>query len=126
MLTHRALRGCGADSGVGEQDRNQDQLGEDQYRYADAGGEGKIADDRDVDDHQHGEAHHVGEQGGQTGHEQTTEGVARSDVLVGTPADVLHDAVHLLRAMGQTDGEYQEGHQDGIGVQFIAGQVHET
>ncbi|MCY1355369.1 hypothetical protein D9M69_417890 [compost metagenome] len=39
---------------------------------------------------------------------------------MGAQGDVLHDAVHLLRRVGHTDGEDQERHQDRIGVQGIA------
>ena len=41
-------------------------------------------------------------------------------------ADVLHDAVHLLRAMGDADGEDEEGHQYRVGVEHETQQAHQT
>ncbi|MNN50920.1 hypothetical protein D3C81_1655300 [compost metagenome] len=55
-----------ADPDVGECYRNQQQLGENQHRHTNAGGQRQITDHGDVDDHQHGEANDVGQQGSQT------------------------------------------------------------
>ena len=120
----RRLR-CGrrrADAGVGEQHRQQQQVGEDQHGDADARGERQLADHRDVDDHQHAEAHGVGEQRGQPGEEQAAERVARGDQPVRAAADVLHDAVHLLRAVRHADREHEERHQDRERVELEAQQ----
>ncbi|MNZ27874.1 hypothetical protein D3C78_450960 [compost metagenome] len=45
---------------------------------------------------------------------------------MGATADVLHDAVHLLRAMADADGEHQERYQHGERVERIAEQHHQA
>ena len=88
--------------------------------------EREVADHRNVDDHQHGEAHRVREQRGQPGQEQPPERVARGDELDRASADVLHDAVHLLRAVRHADREHQERHEDREGVELEAEERHEA
>ena len=83
-------------------------------------------DHRDVDHHQHGEADRVGEQRRQAGEEQAAERVARGDQLVRAAADVLHDAVHLLRAVRYADREHEERHQDRERIELEAEQRHEA
>ena len=109
-----------ADAGIGQQDRQQDQVGEDQHRDAEAGGQCQILDDRDVDHHQHGETDGIGEQRRHAGEEQAAEGVAGSDQPVRAAADVLHDAVHLLRPVRDADGKDQEGDEDRERVELEA------
>ncbi|MCY1274621.1 hypothetical protein D9M69_326720 [compost metagenome] len=41
---------------------------------------------------------------------------------MGAATNVLHDAVHFLRTVAHADGEHQERHQDGVGVQVVAKQ----
>ncbi|MNZ45171.1 hypothetical protein D3C78_628150 [compost metagenome] len=114
-----AFGGRFRDTGVGQRHRHHQQGGEDQHADTDAGGDRQVLDDRDVDQHQHGEADHVRQQRGNPGEEQAAEGVARGHQLVGATADVLHDAVHLLRGMGYADGEHQERYEDGVRVQRV-------
>ncbi|VVP60459.1 hypothetical protein PS900_06194 [Pseudomonas fluorescens] len=114
------LGGFRADTDVGQRHRHQQQRGEDQYRDTDAGGDRQVLDHRDVDQHQHGKAHGIGQQRGDAGNEQTAEGVARSDQLMGATGDVLHDAVHLLRGVGHTDGEDQKRHQHRVRIDGVA------
>ncbi|MNZ87056.1 hypothetical protein D3C78_1059030 [compost metagenome] len=109
-----------ADASVGQQDRQQYQVGQDQYHDTDGRGNRQVLDYRDIDDHQHRKTHCVGDQRHYPCEEQAAKGETRRDQLVGTTPDVLHDAVHLLRAMAKANGEHQKGHQDRIGVQLIA------
>ncbi|MNZ54645.1 hypothetical protein D3C78_725520 [compost metagenome] len=110
----------GADADIGQRHGHQQQRGEDQYRHANARGNGQVLDHRDVDQHQHGETDGVGQQRGDTGNEQAAEGVARRDQLVGAAGDVLHDAVHLLRGVGHADGEDQKRHQHRVRIDGVA------
>ncbi|MNF75202.1 hypothetical protein D3C84_572600 [compost metagenome] len=126
LATQAARGGLAADAEVGQQHRQQHQVGEDQYRHADAGGDRQVLDHRDVDHHQHGESDGIGQQRGEPGEEQAAEGVARGDQLVGAAPDILHDAVHLLRAMGHADGEHQERHQDRERIEVVAQQRHQA
>ena len=118
--------GCVAHADVAEQHRQQDQVGEDQDGDAQAGGERQVLDDVDVDHHQHREADRVGEQRGEAGEEQAAEGVAGGDQAVRAAADVLHDPVHLLRAVAHADGEDEERHQDRIGIELEAEGRHQA
>ncbi|MDT4810965.1 hypothetical protein FQZ97_438890 [compost metagenome] len=110
------LGGARANADIGEQHRQQDQVGEDEDRHADAGDDREVLDHLDLDDHQHGEAHRIAQQRGEAGEEQPAEGEARGHHAVHTATDVLHDAVHLLCAVAHADGEHQERHQHRIGV----------
>ncbi|MNS81506.1 hypothetical protein D3C72_1152200 [compost metagenome] len=115
-----ALGGFGANADIGQCHRHQQQRSEDQHRDADAGGDRQVLDHRDVDQHQHRKTHGIGEQCGDTGDEQTAEGVARGDQFVGATGDVLHDPVHLLRRVGHADGEDQKRYQHRIRVDGVA------
>ncbi|MNI21113.1 hypothetical protein D3C73_746180 [compost metagenome] len=126
ILGNGNSRGFFTDAQVRQRDGNQQELGENQHGHADAGGQGQVADHRDINDHQYRKAHDVGQQRGQPGEEQAAEGVARRHVLVGAAANVLQDAVHLLGAMGNTDGENQERHQDRVRVQVVTKYLHQT
>ncbi|MNJ30992.1 hypothetical protein D3C77_256110 [compost metagenome] len=120
MFGAQAARcGLGTDAGIGEHHRQQDQVGEHQQGDADRGGDGQVLDHRDVDQHQHPEAHGVGDQRSDPGEEQAAEGVPRSHQLMGAAGHVLHDAVHLLRAMGHADGEHQKRHEDRVRVELV-------
>ncbi|MNQ04733.1 hypothetical protein D3C85_174520 [compost metagenome] len=125
VLLDGDARGLLAHTDIGQRDRNQQQFGEDQHGHADAGGDGQVADHRNIDDHQHGEPDYIAQQCGEPGEEQAAKGVARRDVLVGAAADVLEDAIHLLRAMGNPDGEDQKRYQNRIRVQLVAEQLHQ-
>jgi hypothetical protein len=115
-----ARRGGGTDARVRQQHRQQEQVGDDQHADAEARGDREVADHRDVDDHQHREADRVGDQRGQAGEEQPAERVARGDQPVRAAADVLHDAVHLLRAVRHADREHEERHEDRVWVELEA------
>ena len=115
----RTLGRLAPDTDVGQRHRHQQQRGEDQHRDADAGGDRQVLDHRNIDQHQHGKAHRVGQQRGDAGDEQAAEGVARGNQLVGATGDVLHDAVHLLRRVGHTDGEDQERHQHRVRIDGV-------
>ncbi|MCY1428149.1 hypothetical protein D9M71_440220 [compost metagenome] len=57
----QAARGrLAAHTAIGQQHRQQHQVGEDQHRHTDTGGNGQILDDRDIDQHQHRKAHGIG------------------------------------------------------------------
>ena len=66
-------------------------------------------DHLDVDHHQDGEADGIGQQRGQPRQEQAAERVARGDQFVRAAPDVLHDAVHLLRAVGMPMAKMRNG-----------------
>jgi hypothetical protein len=51
---------------------------------------------------------------------QSKEGQARRNQAVHATADVLHDAIHLLRAMAHADGKHQKGHQHRVRVECVA------
>ncbi|MCY1208694.1 hypothetical protein D9M72_203280 [compost metagenome] len=122
LMPQAAGSGALADADIGQQHRQQQQVGEDQHRHANTGGDRQILDDRDIDQHEHGETHGIGQERGEPGEEQAAKGVACGHQLMGAAPHVLHDAVHLLRAVGHADGEHQEGHQDGERVQRVARQ----
>ncbi|MCY1519389.1 hypothetical protein D9M68_541390 [compost metagenome] len=44
---------------------------------------------------------------------------------MGATPDILHDAVHLLRAVGHANGEDQERHEDREGIEVITEQRHQ-
>ncbi|VVN11866.1 hypothetical protein PS645_03833 [Pseudomonas fluorescens] len=111
---------------IGEQHRQQNQIGENQHRDADTGNHGQILNDLDLDQHQHGEPDGVAQQGGQPGQKQAPEGEARGYDPVHAPADVLHDAVHFLRAVAHANGEHQKRHQHRIRVQLVVKQRQQT
>ncbi|MNZ69621.1 hypothetical protein D3C78_879280 [compost metagenome] len=113
-------RTSGADADIGKQHRQQDQVGEDQHRHAEAGDDGKVLDHLDTDDHQHRKTHCITQQRSEPGQEQPAEGEARRHQAVHAAADVLHDAVHLLCAMAHADGEHQKRHQHRVRVQFVS------
>ena len=120
LLLQAALGRLGADAHVGQQHRQQHEVGEHQHRHADAGVGRQLLDDADVDQRQHGKTHRVAQQRRQAGHEQAPEGVPRRHQLVCAAAHVLQDAVHLLRAMAHADGKHQEGHEHGVRVERVA------
>jgi hypothetical protein len=126
-LSARKVRAAAAaaDADVAQQHRQQDQVREDQHRDAQAGGQRQVLDDRDVDHHQHREAHRVGEECGHAGQEQAPEREARRHQPVCAGRDVLHDAVHLLRTVADADGEHEERHQDRIRVELEAEARHQ-
>ncbi len=78
-----------------------------------------------VDRREHREADHVGHQRREARHEEAPERVARGHEALGAATDVLHDAVHLLGAMGDADGEHQERHEDRIRVEVEAQERHD-
>ncbi|MNO73618.1 hypothetical protein D3C76_645900 [compost metagenome] len=78
--------------------------------------------DLDLDQHQHGKTHGIAQQRRQPGEEQAAEGEARRHHPVHASADVLHDAVHFLRAMAHADGKHQERYQHRIRVQLVVQQ----
>ena len=117
---HGVLRTLLAHPGIGQGDGHQDQVGEDKHQHADTGGDGKVLDYLDLDDHQYCETDTVREQRGDTRQEQAAESIARRHIGHGTAADILDDTVQFLGAVTHPDGKHQEGHQDGKGIQFIA------
>ena len=125
VLGEGAARRSLAHADVGQGHRDQHELGEDQHRDPDAGGQGQIANNRDIDDHQHGEADNVRQKRRQARHEEAPEGVARGNVFVRPTAHVLQDAVHLLGTVREPNRENQEWDQDRVGVQLVAQQVHQ-
>lgn len=114
------LGSLAANTNIRQRHRHQQQRGEDKHRHADAGGDRQVLDHRDVDQHQHGKAHRIRQQRSHPGHEQAAEGIARCHLAVSATADVLKDAVHLLRRVGYADGKDQEWHQDRIRIDGVA------
>ncbi|MCY1380599.1 hypothetical protein D9M69_684360 [compost metagenome] len=57
--TQAVLGRASADTGVREQNRQQDQIGEDQYGNADRRGDGQLTNDLDVDHQQHCETNGI-------------------------------------------------------------------
>ncbi|MNT80789.1 hypothetical protein D3C72_2203040 [compost metagenome] len=104
-------RGTLAHTDIGKRHGDKEQLGENQYQHPQASRHGQVTDHWNINDHQNSKAHHIGDQRCQAGDEQTAKRVARGDIAVRPTADVLHDAVHLLRAMAKADGENQKRHQ---------------
>ncbi|MNS43489.1 hypothetical protein D3C72_758950 [compost metagenome] len=122
FLTQAARRRLGTDTPIRQQHWQQHQVGKDQDRHTNARGDGQVLDHRNVDQHQHRKTHGIGQQCGQSGQEQTTEGVTRGDQLMGAASDVLHDPVHFLRTVGHADGEHQKRHQNRKRVECITEQ----
>ena len=120
VYLERSLGRLAAHPHIGEGYRHQQQRGEDEHRHPYAGGDGEILDDGDVDQHQHGEPHRIGQQRRDPGEEEAAEGIARRYLAVGAAGDVLHDAVHLLGRVGDPDGEDEEGHQHRVRVDGVA------
>ncbi|MND82399.1 hypothetical protein D3C80_742290 [compost metagenome] len=130
MVAHRvllaALDGLLADAHVGDGHRQQDQVGEDDHRHADGRADGQFADHADVDDQQGDEPHGVGEDGDHARQEQLAEGAPRRGQGVVGTTGLQGDAVDLLHAVGDADGEDQEGHQHRIGIETEAHAVHQA
>ncbi|VVQ22773.1 hypothetical protein PS914_06840 [Pseudomonas fluorescens] len=122
----RPLGRLAPDTDIGQRHRHQQQRGKNQHRHANAGGDRQVLDHRNIDQHQHREAHRIGQQRSDPGDEQAAEGIARGNQLVGATGDVLHDAVHFLRRVGHADGEDQERHQHRIRVDGIAQPGHDA
>ncbi|MNQ54087.1 hypothetical protein D3C85_681470 [compost metagenome] len=107
-----------------QQDRQQQQVGKNQHRHTNAGCQGQVLDHGYIDHHQHCEPDSICHQCCRTCEEQPSEGVARRDELMCTSPDVLHDAIHLLHAMGNPDGEDEERNEHRIGVQIKPKRGH--
>ncbi|MCY1521941.1 hypothetical protein D9M68_567800 [compost metagenome] len=60
LTAHAAACRRAADSEIGKHHRHHDQLREDQYADTNAGGDRQVADHRDIDHHQDGEAKDIG------------------------------------------------------------------
>ena len=115
-----ALQGClalpGMKPDVGEQHRQKAQVGEDDGGDAEAGGDGDFLDHRHLDERDGHEAHGVGSKRHGAGQQQAAQAVARGRQRLGTRNCFgAHRADHL-HAVADPDGEHQEGHEDGDGV----------
>eukprot|EP01136_Pigoraptor_vietnamica_P003172 Opistho-1_new@32051 len=121
-----ALRGRSAHACVGQQHRQQHEVGEHQHADAEAGRDREVLDHRDADHHQHRKTHRVGQQRRESGQEQAAKGQARRDQLPCATADVLHDPVHLLCAMAHADREDEERHEDRVRIQGEAEQRQQS
>ncbi|MNO92124.1 hypothetical protein D3C76_836880 [compost metagenome] len=82
--------------------------------------------DLDLDQHQHRKTHGITQQRREAGEEQPAESESRRHHPVHAPADVLHDAVHFLRAVAHADGKHQERHQHRVRVQLVVQQGQQT
>ncbi|MCY1514751.1 hypothetical protein D9M68_493030 [compost metagenome] len=121
-----ALDGFLADAYVGDGDRQQDQVGEDDHRHTDGRADGQLADHADVNDQQGDEAHGVRQDRDHAGQEQLAEGPpGRRQGVVGITG-LQGDTVDLLYAVGNTDGEDQERHQHRVRVETEADGVHQA
>jgi len=103
--------------------RQHDQVGDDLVGDADRRGDAQLADHRDRDQGQRGEADEGGHQRHGAGDEQAAETAPRRRGGVVAGADLLGDVVDLLHAVGDADGEHQEGHQHGKRVEAVAEQL---
>ena len=119
---HRLL----ADADVGDRHGQQDQVGEDDHRHADRGADGQLADHPDVDHQQGDEADGVGEDRDHPRQEQLAEGQPRRHQRIVGAAGLQGDAIDLLHAVGNTDGEDQERHQHRIGIEAETDQVEQA
>ncbi|MNO92740.1 hypothetical protein D3C76_843220 [compost metagenome] len=119
LFAQAARRSIGADAGVRQHHRQQDQVGEHQQGNTDGRRDRQVLDHRNIDQHQHAKAHGVGHKRRDPGQEQAAERVAGGDQPMGATGHVLHDPVHFLRTMGHANGEHQERHQDRIRVQRV-------
>ncbi|MNQ77188.1 hypothetical protein D3C85_920480 [compost metagenome] len=118
-LRPQAVRcGTGTDANVRQQHRQQHKVGQDQERDACTGSHRQILDHRDVNHQQDCEAKHISDQGGEARKKQTPKGVTCSNQAMGPSADVLHDAVHLLRAMTHANGEHQKRHKYRVRIEL--------
>ncbi|MOA36311.1 hypothetical protein D3C78_1578260 [compost metagenome] len=106
--------------GVRKQDGQQHQIRQNQCAHANPRRERQVADDLNVDHREHGEAQCIGQQGGQPGNEQASEGVPRGDDLVRTACHVVSDTIHLLGAVAGADREHQERDQYRVRVKHVA------
>ncbi|MCY1281214.1 hypothetical protein D9M70_300210 [compost metagenome] len=125
VLDDVAARRLLADTGERQQHRQEDQVGDHQHGEAQACRQGQLANDRDIDQYQHGETDAVGNQRDQPRQKQAAEGITSGHPGVGATGDILGNAIHLLAAMGHANGEDQKGDQDGKGIQHTAEGDHQ-
>src|SRR5690606_37289688 len=108
-----------ADTDVGHQRRQQHQVGQDDHTHTHGGGNAQLADHFDLDQQQRGETDPVGDQGHHAGNVQRAERTTGGSIgAVGRDRFDGH-GVDDLYAVGNTDGEDQEGNQDRIGIQSV-------
>ena len=93
----------------GQQDRQQEQVGENDDRHADAGRDGQFLDDADLDEQDGHETDGIGDQGDRAGRQQFLDGfagavvglmVVAGDVVAGGP---LVDAPPVVSAMASSN-----------------------
>src|SRR5690606_29076308 len=118
-----AFNGPLADAHVGDRYRQHDQVGEHDDCHTHRRANWQLEDHADIQDQQRDEAHRVGQDGNHAGQEQLAEGTPRRHQRVVGDAGLQRDPVDLQYAMGDTDGEDQEGHQHRIGIQPEADQM---
>src|SRR3546814_20885265 len=93
---------------------------EDQNADAKTGDNRQIADHGDIDEAENGKARHICEQCRCTGGKEATKSIACSDEPMRSTADILHDTVHLLRAVTYANGNDQKRYKHGIRASFKA------
>jgi len=118
LATEAALGGFFVDADEAEQQREHDEVGEDEDEDAEAGDDGEFLNRLDVDQEQNREAHRVTYEGGEASQKKAPESKAGGDEIFAAAADVLHDAVHFLRAVTDADGEDEERDEDGIRIEI--------
>ena len=115
-----------AEAGVGQQYRQQHQVGEDDHRYADRCRDRQLLNDPDVDEQDGDEADAVRQQGNGSRHQQATEAAPRGVLaaharrrtqFIGAAFHATEQAlgepgVDHLHAMADADREDQERRQD--------------
>ena len=111
---------------MGEQDREQQLVGHDHERHAEARGDAELAHDLDLDVHDHEEAEGVGQQGDGPGDHQFPERDARRRQGVGAAEQLELPGVGHLRGVAHADGEDQKRHQDGHRVHAVAEQRQQS
>ncbi|MDT4837323.1 hypothetical protein FQZ97_710530 [compost metagenome] len=118
-----ALAGSFLRSGVaainpqhGRYQRQHHQIGDDLEGHAERGSDGQLTHHGDRDQQQGHEGHEGRHQRQGTGDQQAAEAGARRLRSTLAMADFPNDEVDLLHAMGNANGEHQEGHQYGEGI----------
>jgi len=74
---------------VGEQDRQQEEVGDDDDGDAEAGGDGELVDGGDLDHHHRDEADDVADEGDHAGRDELDEGVAGGGLAVIAGEDLV-------------------------------------
>jgi hypothetical protein len=111
---------------VGEQQREQEKIRDDDHTHAEAGGDRELVDGGDLDDQHREKTHGIGQQCDRTGHDEEREGAAGGGRAIVTVEDLVAKRADLLDAVADADGEDQKRDQDGEGIDSVAERGERT